>query len=337
MFELASTHSESNGANLHWRSDLQTKCRNAEAHRRNSEKLRDDLQRLVQETEERFQETIHQTLLQIQDRIHDLEKRRVDLQVELNLHEIKDVELLELGREMRRFLIALETPVQVNRRNRRDREQRWWPDSVQDELDVQLSTEWDVLTTVQRELKSLFLQVTHQLSSCELARRSLTVNLNCTKKNIEINKQILEQRSDLNSENYSDLFLPWSSENIIHNSERIRDECSGLEEEGKSSLLRAKEKVLYIWSQTNRLFEEQVRELLKDKEGIQKRKREVENEMFEMERVISQIDSAVNNLYNPIKFARSGVRVGGGRYLSSSYSSYSSFLHQDALQQMSGP
>ena len=32
----------------------------------------------------------------------------------------------------------------------------------------------------------------------------------------------------------------------------IRDECSGLEEEGKSSLLRAKEKVLYIWSQTNR-------------------------------------------------------------------------------------
>ena len=32
----------------------------------------------------------------------------------------------------------------------------------------------------------------------------------------------------------------------------IRDECSGLEEEGKSSLLRAKEKVLYVWSQTNR-------------------------------------------------------------------------------------
>ncbi|KAM6111324.1 tektin-3 [Pterocles gutturalis] len=159
-----------------YRSNL-TNYKESEASRHNSERLRVDTSRMIQDKYQQIKKTQVESTKNLGERVNNIEFWRSELCHELDEMIGETNALTDMKKRLERALAETEAPLQVTQECLLHREKRMGIDLVHDDVEKQLFTEVDVIRSCQERMQRYLDKAKAQLASSRAAQHELERDL----------------------------------------------------------------------------------------------------------------------------------------------------------------
>ncbi|XP_008853906.1 tektin-3 [Nannospalax galili] len=298
-----------------YRSNL-TSYLESNTSRHNSERLRMDTSRLIQDKYQQIRKTQADSTQNLGERINDIGFWKSEITHELDEMIGETNALTDLKKRLERALIETEAPLQVARECLFQREKRMGIDLVHDEVETELLTEVDVILCCQERMKQHLDKAIAQLASDRTAQHELEKDLNDKQAAYRIDDKCHHLRNTSEGINYfrgvervdatvsvPESWAKFTDDNILRSqseraaSAKLRDDIENL------LVVTANE----MWNQFNKVnlaFTNRIAETADAKNKIQIHLSKTLQEIFQTEMTIESIKKAIKEKSAFLKVAQ---------------------------------
>ncbi|NXI62334.1 TEKT3 protein, partial [Anseranas semipalmata] len=298
-----------------YRSNL-TNYRESETSRHNSENLRVDTSRLIQDKYQQTKKTQGESTKNLGERVNDIEFWKSELCHELDEMIGETNELTDMKKRLERALAETEAPLQVAQECLLHREKRMGIDLVHDNVEKQLFTEVDVIRSCQERMQRYLDRAKAQLASNRAAQHELERDLANKQTAHRIDDKCHHLRNTSDGISYyrgvervdatisvPDSWAKFTDDNILRSqseraaSAKLRDDIENL------LVVTANE----MWNQFNSVnvaFTNRIAETADAKSKIQTHLAKTLQEIFQLEMSIEAIKKAIREKVPPLKVAQ---------------------------------
>ncbi|NXD84753.1 TEKT3 protein, partial [Halcyon senegalensis] len=298
-----------------YRSNL-TNYKESETSRQNSERLRIDTSRLIQDKYQQTKKTQVESTRNLGERVNDIEFWKSELCHELDEMIRETNELTDMKKRLERALAETEAPLQVAQECLLHREKRMDIDLVHDDVEKQLFMEVDIIRSCQERMQRYLDKAKAQLASNRAAEHELEKDLASKQAAHRIDSKCHHLRNTSDGIGYyrgvervdatitvPESWAKFTDDNILLSqseraaSAKLRDSIENL------LVLTANE----MWRQFNRVnvaFTNRIAETADAKSKIQTHLAKTLQEIFQIEMNIEAIRKAIRDKVPPLKVAQ---------------------------------
>ncbi|XP_032354733.1 tektin-3 [Camelus ferus] len=160
-----------------WYRSNVTNCLESSTSRHNSERLRVDTSRLIQDKYQQTRKTQADSTQNLGERVNDIGFWKSEITHELDAMIGETNELTDVKKKLERALMETEAPLQVARECLFHREKRMGIDLVHDEVETELLTEVDIILCCQERMKMHLDKAIAQLAANRASQHELEKDL----------------------------------------------------------------------------------------------------------------------------------------------------------------
>ncbi|NXG76980.1 TEKT3 protein, partial [Baryphthengus martii] len=298
-----------------YRSNL-TKYKESETSRQNSERLRVDTHRMIQDKYQQTKKTQVESTKNLGERVNDIEFWKSELCHELN-EMIREISALtDMKKRLERALAETEAPLQVAQECLLHREKRMDIDLVHDDVEKELFTEVDVVRSCQERMQQHLDKAKAQLASNRAAEHELEKDLANKQAARRIDDKCHHLRNTSEGISYyrgvervdATISVPesWAkfTDNNILLSQSERAASAHLRDSIENLLVVTANEMWHQFNRVNIAFTNRIAETADAKSKIQTHLSKTLQEIFQIEMNIEAIRKAIRDKGPPLKVAQ---------------------------------
>ncbi|EDL10379.1 tektin-3 [Mus musculus] len=284
--------------------------------RHNSERLRVDTSRLIQDKYQQIRKTQAHSTQNLGERVNDLAFWKSEITHELDEMIGETNALTDIKRRLERGLIETEGPLQVSRECLFHREKRMGIDLVHDEAEKELLAEVDTILCCQERMRQHLDKANAQLASDRSAQHELEKDLSDKQAALRIDDKCQHLRNTSEGVSYfrgvervdatvsvPETWAKFTDDNVLR-SQSERAASAKLREETENLLIVTANEMWNQFNKVNLAFTNRIAETVDAKNKIHTHLTKTLQEIFQIEMTIESIKKAIKEKSAFLKVAQ---------------------------------